>query len=135
MKCLLFTVGVALTVAMTSRGTADEKDNTPPAGFKALFNGKDLTGWQAQIPINARDKLSQDERAAKQKEVDADVLPHWTVKDGVIFHDGKRGPKKLGYNLGAIKDYGNFELYVAAVLVVVLGSLAVLMARYRKVQP
>ena len=110
MKNWLLLAGIALTAALTSRGTADEKDNTPPAGFKALFNGKDLTGWQAQIPINQRDKLSPDERAAKQKEVDADVLPHWMVKDGAIFHDGKRG--KYGYNLGAVKDYGNFELYV-----------------------
>ncbi len=34
------------------------------------------------------------------------VLPHWGVKDGILFHDGK------GNNLQTVKDYGNFELYV-----------------------
>src|SRR5262245_48891559 len=110
MNIRLFWLGIAVAVATTAPGLAGNKDNTPPAGFTALFNGKDLTGWQGQIPINARDKLNPEERAAKQKEVDADVLPHWVVKDGAIFHDGKRG--KYAYNLGAVKDYGNFELYV-----------------------
>lgn len=108
MKNWLLIASFAVIGVLAAPGAAE--DNTPPAGFTALFNGKDLKGWQAQIPINARDKLSPEERAAKQKEVDADVLPHWMVKDGAIFHDGKRG--KYGYNLGAIKDYGNFELYV-----------------------
>jgi hypothetical protein len=85
-------------------------DNTPPAGFTALFNGKDLTGWHAQIPLGQLLKMKPDEIAAKQKEADADVLPHWKVEDGVIVHDGKRG--KYGWNLGTVKHYGNFELYL-----------------------
>ena len=28
--------------------TKEEKLNTPPKGFTALFNGKDLTGWQSR---------------------------------------------------------------------------------------
>lgn len=106
---VLSSLGLGVAV-LTSAAEDRAPDNTPPAGFTALFNGKDLTGWQAAIPINLRDKLSPDDRAAKQKEADADVLPHWTVKDGAIFHDGKRG--KYAWNLAAVKDYGNFELYV-----------------------
>ena len=32
-----------LAAALLGGGQA--KDNTPPEGFTALFNGKDLTGW------------------------------------------------------------------------------------------
>jgi hypothetical protein len=88
----------------------EKKDNTPPPGFTALFNGKDLTGWQAVIPLGQRLKMTSEQIAEKQKEADADVMPHWTVDNGVIAHDGKKG--KYGWNISPIKDYGNFEYYV-----------------------
>jgi hypothetical protein len=84
----------------------EKKDNTPPEGFTALFNGKDLTNWQGLIPLGKRDKMSKEERAEAQKKADAKVLPHWKVEDGVLHYDGK------GDNLQTVKDYGNFELYV-----------------------
>jgi hypothetical protein len=102
---------VVLGLVMSARAEdKPKKDNEPPPGFTALFNGKDLTNWQAAIPLNQRDKLSAEERVKKQKEADDDVLPHWTVQDGVIVHDGKRG--KFAYNLGTVKDFGDFEMYV-----------------------
>jgi len=63
--------------------TADQPDNTPPAGFIALFNGKDLANWKA----------------------DATVKEHWTVRDGILHYDGK------GNSLVTAQDYGDFELY------------------------
>jgi hypothetical protein len=105
----LLALGFCAVSARADDKTA-RKDNTPPAGFTALFNGKDLIGWQAALPLNTRDKLSPEDRAKKQKEANDDVLPHWTVQDGVIVHDGKRG--KFAYNLTPTKDFGNFELYV-----------------------
>ena len=95
-------------MALASAETTHLKamDNTPPAGFTALFNGKDLTNWQGLVPINVRAKLSPEERAAAQKKANAKYLPHWTVKDGVLTYDGK------GQSLQTGKDYGNFELYV-----------------------
>src|SRR4051812_10802086 len=59
--------------------------NTPPPGFTALFNGKDLTNWR------------QDEH---------DAAKHWTIQDGVLHYDGK------GDSLRTAKDYGDCELYV-----------------------
>ena len=86
---------------------AGPKDNMPPPGFTALFNGKDLTGWQGLVPVNRRAKMSKDELAAAAEEGQRHLpLPHWAVKDGVIVYDGK------GNNLQTSKDYGNFELYV-----------------------
>jgi hypothetical protein len=94
-----------LGLAVAAAPAQDKKDNTPPAGFTALFNGKDLTNWQGLIAINQRAKLKPDELAKKQAAVNANMLKHWTVKDGVIHYDGKNN------NLQTSKDYGNFELY------------------------
>ncbi len=86
--------------------TAAGKDNTPPEGFKALFNGKDLDGWQGVVEINRRAKMSPEEYAAAVKKANEKILPHWTVKDGVLNYDGK------GNSLQTVKDYANFELLV-----------------------
>jgi hypothetical protein len=89
---------------------ADEKSpgpiNTPPKGFTALFNGKDLTNWQGVVTMKERAKLSPDEYAKKVKAMTAKVFPHWTVADGVLHYDGK------GDSLQTAKDYGNFELLI-----------------------
>lgn len=85
---------------------AGPKDNTPPPGFVALFNGKDLTGWQGLVDVKQRAQLTPDQREAKQKEANARFLPHWKVLGGILYYDGK------GNNLQTVKDYGNFELYV-----------------------
>jgi hypothetical protein len=100
----------ALLGLATLLARADEKKaeiNVPPKGFTALFNGKDLTGWQGVVPMPQRVKLMKDPEAyAKNvKEQNAKVLPHWTVQpDGVLAYDGK------GDSLQTVKDYGNFEL-------------------------
>src|SRR5581483_6728561 len=78
----------------------------PPTGFIALFNGKDLTGWQAAIPINKRQQMSLDDLAAAQSKENSKVLPHWKVENGVLVNDGHGG------NLATVKDYGDFELLV-----------------------
>jgi uncharacterized protein (TIGR03000 family) len=85
---------------------ASPKDNVPPPGFSALFNGKDLTGWQGLVPINKRDKMTKEELAQAQKQADEKILPHWKVEDGIIEYDGK------GNSLQRVKDYGDFELMV-----------------------
>ena len=90
---------------------AGTPDNTPPAGFVALFNGKDLTGWKGLMkpPLDnpaKRAALSPEEREKAQKQADADVLPHWKAEDGVIVFDGK------ARSLCTVKDYGDFEMWV-----------------------
>jgi hypothetical protein len=72
-------------------------------GFQAIFNGKDLTGWQALIDLEngslkfgaglnpaepALLKLSPAERAAKQKFSNDRYLKHWSVVDGILVFDG-----------------------------------------------
>src|SRR6185436_330053 len=82
------------------------RDNTPPPGFMALFNGKNLKGWQGVVELPQRAKLTKKEFAAKQREVNVKFLPHWSALDGTLYYDGK------GNSLQTSKDYGDFELWV-----------------------
>ena len=92
-------------VLLAASLSGQTKDNTPPEGFTALFNGKDLTGWQGLVEIDKRDK-DPEKYAAQVKAANEKYLPHWTVKDGIIQYDGK------GQNLQTSKDYKDFELWV-----------------------
>jgi hypothetical protein len=95
-----------LGLAFVGAGADEQKDNTPPPGFTALFNGKDLTNWQGLVEITQRKKLTADELAKKQEQANKRILPHWTVKDGILIYDGK------AESLQTVKDYGGIELYV-----------------------
>ena len=68
-------------------------DNTPPAGFTALFNGKDLTNWKGLVSPDkgppGRAAMTPDQLAAAQKVADKQMRDHWTVVDGVLHYDGK----------------------------------------------
>jgi hypothetical protein len=103
---LLATGLFVLTAAAATQAGGDRKDNTPPPGFTALFNGKDLTGWQGLVDIKARAKMSPEQLKEAIAKANEKHLPHWSVKDGVIEYDGK------GNSLQTARDYGNFELYV-----------------------
>jgi len=94
-----------LAVLFAASLVGQAKDNTPPEGFTALFNGKDLTGWQGLVELPKRDK-DPEKYAAQIKAANEKYLPHWTVKDGVINYDGK------GQSLQTVKDYGDFEMLV-----------------------
>ncbi len=80
--------------------------NTPPAGFVALFNGRDLEGWRGATTENPLDRLKLDpkQQAEKQKASLEDIHKHWTVENGELVNDGN------GLYLTTIKDFGDFEL-------------------------
>jgi hypothetical protein len=81
--------------------------NTPPKGFAALFNGKDLTGWKGLVGSpKSRAAMTPDRLAAAQKAADQNMREHWKVIDGALEFDGR------GHSLCTGKDYGDFELYV-----------------------
>ncbi|HOM18890.1 MAG TPA: DUF1080 domain-containing protein [Thermoguttaceae bacterium] len=86
---------------------AQAEDNTPPPGFTALFNGKDLTGWKGLVGNpKTRAAMSPQQLAEAQKKADQIMRAHWKVENGALVFDGK------GQNLCTEKDYGDFELYV-----------------------
>ncbi len=90
---------------------ASHADNTPPPGFVALFNGKDLAGWKGLFagpndnPCK-RALLSPEDLKAAQEKADQRMREHWQAEDGVLVFDGK------GDSLCTAKDYGDFELLV-----------------------
>lgn len=106
-------MGMFATVAATSHAAdaAARPDNTPPEGFMALFNGKDLTNWKGLLkgpndnPIK-RAQLTPEQLAKAQEEADQNMRAHWKVEDGALVFSGK------GRSLATAKDYGDFEMYV-----------------------
>jgi hypothetical protein len=88
-----------------------EKENKAPEGFKALFNGDDLSGWKGLLkapndnPVK-RAALGAEEKIAAQKEADENMRAHWKVENGALVFDGK------GRSLCTARDYEDFELWV-----------------------
>src|SRR5206468_4098731 len=66
-------------------------DPQPPAGFSALFNGKDLSGWHGMPHFNPY-KLAEMPEAARQAQITRwteDAKKHWTAENGELVNDGK----------------------------------------------
>ncbi len=70
----------AIAIINTQSSAADP---TPPPGFKALFNGKDLTGWHGMDsdPRSFSDK--------KREQDQATFKAHWSVENAELVNDGK----------------------------------------------
>ncbi len=84
-----------------------ERDNSVPAGFTALFNGRDLSGWKGLVgDPPKRAKMSPAELAAAQAKADQRMRDNWKVEKGVLVFSGK------GDSLCTSKDFGDFELLV-----------------------
>lgn len=95
--CLLSTLGLL---------QAHAESSSPPAGFTALFNGKDLTGFYGhgtKDPQTLWDMTPEALEAHKQKTHD-ELAAHWRVENGELVNDGQ------GLYATTWKDYGDFEL-------------------------
>ena len=111
-----FTVFLALTTAVGLPGLlgcgttepATRSMNTPPAGFTALFNGVDLTGWWGATTEDPRLYLDLPPAELQQKREASreDIRRHWSVQDGELVNDG------AGLFLTTDRFYGDFELLV-----------------------
>jgi hypothetical protein len=79
---------------------------TPPEGFTALYNGKDLTGWRGGDTSDHRAylALSPEKRAERDKAWTADMLAHWKAEGDELVNDGK------GKYATTEKEYGDIEL-------------------------
>ena len=112
---------ILLTALLAAASAGFAENNVPPAGFTALFNGKDLSGWYGWGTQDPTDlwKMSEAERAEyKKKSIEGGLLDksgkdkgdhlnaHWRVENGELVNDGK------GLYLTTDKDYGDFELLV-----------------------
>ncbi len=112
---------LTLTLLLAAAALCSAADNTPPEGFTALFNGKDLSGWYGwgtQDPTDLWKMTPEEQAAYKKKSLEGGLLDakgidkgdninaHWRVENGELVNDGK------GLYLTTDKDYGDFELRV-----------------------
>lgn len=97
------TIASFFTIALLGQLSAAEP--VPPAGFRALFNGKDLTGWYGWNPHDGA-KLEGEKKAANLKQQREDFPKHWTVENGELVNGGK-GPYAT-----TEADFGDIELLV-----------------------
>jgi hypothetical protein len=98
-------------------------DNTPPPGFTALFNGRDLAGWKGVTRAEkfdnplVRQTATPEKRAEMQAKADAEMRASWFVRDGgALYFNGS------GYSLATAKDYGDFEMWADWRLLTVRGD-------------
>jgi len=103
-QCRL-SVLVACLVA-TAASVAVAQPAVVPAGWTALFNGRDLAGWRGRPHFDPAKEAegTPEERTKRQAEWDADMRQHWKVENGVIVSDGH------GVFLTTDRDFGDCEL-------------------------
>lgn len=76
-----------------------------PAGFRAIFNGKDLAGWHGLNPHSVA-KLTGEKREAALKKMRNEFASHWHVENGELVNDGT-GPYAT-----TDQEYGDIELLI-----------------------
>ncbi len=78
---------------------------TPPDGFRALFNGQDLTGWYGLNPHSVV-KLTGEKKAAAEKAMQAEFPQHWRVENGELVNAGT-GPYAT-----TVAEFGDVEILI-----------------------
>jgi acetyl esterase/lipase len=101
MKRLLPTLAVLLLPLAAL--LADEP--TPPTGFRAIFNGKDLTGWHGLNPHTVA-KIEGEKREANLKQQREEFPQHWRVENGELVNVGT-GPYAT-----TDEEFGDIELMI-----------------------
>ncbi len=86
-------------------GLSHAADPAPPAGFRALFDGKDLAGWYGWNPHTSV-KLEGDKKAANLKQQRDDFPNHWRVDNGELVNAGT-GPYATTND-----EFGDIELLI-----------------------
>ncbi len=96
-------LAMVFTILMAAAQTV-----TPPRGFTALYNGRDLSGWRGGDTFDHRKYLAMPEadRAAQDAAWTADMQAHWRAEGSELVNDG------AGKYATTIKEYGDFELLV-----------------------
>jgi hypothetical protein len=134
---LLIAAGLTTAAALQpAPGAAQSAPPEPPAGFTALFNGHDLTGWRGRpgsggvFSPYVEAAFSSEEQKAKQAEWNADRDAHWSVDpaSGELVSDGK------GVHLATERPYGDFELLVDWKLTQPCGDSGIYLRDFPQVQ-
>ncbi|MBT5900604.1 MAG: DUF1080 domain-containing protein [Opitutaceae bacterium] len=105
----LFRIIVKLValVLVASQLSADQPVH-PPEGFRALFNGRNLSGWWGAKTENPREwmALPADKLNAKREASLADIRRHWSVEGDELVNGG------AGLYLTSEEFFGDYELLI-----------------------
>ena len=96
---------LAVLTSIGSVASTQADEPRPPEGFKAIFNGKDLTGWHGLNPHGV-EKLTGEQKESNLAKQRAEFPTNWKVENGELVNDG-HGPYA---NTDA--DYGDIELHI-----------------------
>ncbi|MCA9054229.1 MAG: DUF1080 domain-containing protein [Planctomycetaceae bacterium] len=94
---------ILAAVLSTTFHAAPAASPSPPAGFRAIFNGKDLTGWYGWNPHTSA-RLTGDKLAENLQQQRAEFPQNWTVDNGELVNDG-HGPYAT-----TDEEFGDIEL-------------------------
>jgi hypothetical protein len=103
-RLVVLSLGLLLSAEGERLGAAEKA----PAGFVALFNGTDLTGWWGADTEDPRKYLAMDKEEFKKKHDNSleDINKHWRAEKNELVNDGK------GLFLTTDRNFGDFELLV-----------------------
>src|SRR3954451_18309461 len=76
-----------------------------PEGFRALFNGRDLTGWPGLNPHSVA-KLTGEKRDVMLAKMREEFPQHWRVENGELVNPGT-GPYAT-----TDEEFGDYELMI-----------------------
>lgn len=98
-----FAAALAAVALIVSTSVAEDSST-----FQPLFNGENLDGWHGRPHFSPYKlaEMSDEERAAKLAEWQADAEQHWSVDNGELVNDGH------GAYLVTNKDYRDYELHL-----------------------
>jgi hypothetical protein len=98
-------IGFLVLVSIAGSSSAAREPHGP-AGFRALFNGKDLSGWYGRPHEDPRKAwaLSPVAQAFERSTQRPEFEKHWTVEDGALVNDGA-GPYATSAD-----EFGDMEL-------------------------
>jgi len=96
---------VLLALTLLALAPLRAADPTPPKGFRAIFNGQDLTGWYGLNPHLAA-KLVGEKHEANLKQQREEFPQHWRVESGELVNDGT-GPYAT-----TEEEFGDIELLI-----------------------
>lgn len=85
--------------------TVGAGEPVPPEGFRALFNGRDLSGWHGLQP-HAIAKMDPAKKEAAIRKMSDEFPQHWRVENGELVNAGT-GPYAT-----TDREFGDFELTV-----------------------
>lgn len=94
-----------LFAAVFAVSTLHAADPQPPEGFRAIFNGKDLTGWHGLNPHSVV-KLEGEKKEAMLKKMREEFPTNWTVENGELVNDG-HGPYAT-----TDEEFGDIDLLI-----------------------